>query len=84
MPYDLDIRDEYDNDSDDNLLKCRHCGASDPYDLEDADHLSDCPSNPYGYNNPRGLEILIELSEIADDSNRPIDLPIPAYTGSEF
>jgi hypothetical protein len=45
----LDARDQFD---DDDLFRCKHCGASDPEDLDNADHNDDCPANPYGYNHP--------------------------------
>jgi len=76
------VHDDFDDD--DNYQRCRHCVATYIDDIDEADHLDDCPSNPMGYNNPRGLQLLMEQSEESEDSDRPIDIPIPVYTGSEF
>ena len=73
-----------DFDDDDNFQRCRHCGAEYLDDPDEADHLSDCPSNPYGYNNERGREFLAQQFENCEEETERVAIIIPVYTGSEF
>jgi hypothetical protein len=84
MPYPPYRTTHDDFDDDDNFQRCRQCGAEYLDDPDEADHATDCPSNPYGFNHPEGVKLWMKADLETEESDRPIDLPIPVYTGSEF